>query len=130
MQSHVHVISVHILPTVFRLQSFCKKLSCWVASCSTSKENGPCGPCIWVLGTKLVELRGNYQVWHCLRRSVIWRQILRLQKHTLFLVSIPCLVLLDQDANSKLLLQHHACLSAAMLTAMTVMDSPFWHCGL
>ena len=34
-----------------------------------------------------------------------------------------CLVLVDQDMSSRLLLWCHACLSAARLPAMTVMDT-------
>ena len=51
-----------------------------------------------------------------------WGWTLRFQKLTPFPVSCLCLMFIDQDVSSQLLLQCHVCLSAAMLPTMTVMD--------
>ena len=51
-----------------------------------------------------------------------WGQVLRFSKMTPFPLIPPCLLLLDQDISSQLLIQHHACLPAAMLPAVMIMN--------
>jgi hypothetical protein len=67
-------------------------------------------------------------IWEGLRGVALleevcyWRWVLRFQKLMPFLVSSLCFMLANKDINSHLMLQSHACLTSAMLLAMTVMD--------
>jgi hypothetical protein len=77
-----------------------------------------------MLGPQLVELfRGGLEGVALLEEVYHFGWTLRFQKPMLGLVSFS-LQFVDQDVSSQLLLQCPVCLSAALLPAMMVMDSP------
>lgn len=95
--------------------------------CDSLNENGPQMLIYLIFVFCLVEFfEKDLKVWPWWRRLSHWEWILRFQMLTLSLVNSCCLMIIDQDLSSHLLVQCQACLPATMM----VMDSNLLECQI